>query len=83
MTAANIPSRGDKVVTSDGEQLGKIKEVSGDCFKIDAPMQPDYWLATDTIASTLSGEIMLNFTKDSLGKEKADGKEHHGVHRHN
>jgi len=83
MAATNIPIPGAKVVTSDGEQLGKVKEISGDCFKIDAPMQPDYWLASDTITSTIGGEVMLSFTKDSLRKEKAQGKEHHGVHRHN
>jgi rRNA processing protein Gar1 len=82
MATTNIPQLGARVVTSDGEQLGKIKEISGDCFQIDAPLQTDYWLASDTISSTLAGEILLNFTRDNLGREKAEGKEHHGVHRH-
>lgn len=35
------PTLGARVVTADGDELGKVKEVSGTCFKVDASMQPD------------------------------------------
>ena len=78
----SIPELGARVITSDGEQLGKVKDIAGGCFKIDAPLQKDYWLASDSIATTLGGEVMLTFTKDDLGKAKAEGEEHRGIHRH-
>ncbi len=44
--AVNTP-----VYSSDGEELGKVKEIRGRYFKVDAPMQPDYWLGMDAIGS--------------------------------
>lgn len=78
----SIPKIGSRVITSDGEQLGRVKDVHGECFKVDAPLQADYWLAADSIATTLAGEVMLTFSRDDLGKAKAEGKEHRGIHRH-
>jgi hypothetical protein len=49
MNYSGVPSVGTVVLTSDGSELGKVKEVMGDCFKVDAPMAPDYWLGIDTI----------------------------------
>jgi len=66
----------------DGDDLGRVKEISGDCFKIDAPMQPDYWLGIDTIDSTTAGEVRLRFNKGSLGDEKQPGPGHSGYHPH-
>jgi hypothetical protein len=40
---------GAEVYTTDGEKLGTIKEFRDTYFKVDASMQPDYWLRTDCI----------------------------------
>jgi hypothetical protein len=80
--SGSVPAVGTKVMTADGDELGKVKEIMGDCFKVDAPMQPDYWLGTDTIASTSTGEVRLRFTKGGLGEAKMDGPGHSGVHPH-
>ena len=77
------PVVGAPVVTADGDRIGKVKEVSGDCFKIDAPMQPDYWLGSDTIANVSGGEITLSLRKEDVGEVKVDRPEEHlGSHRH-
>jgi hypothetical protein len=73
---------GARVMTSDGDELGKVKEVAGTCFKVDASMQPDYWLANDTIADAAGSTIQLAIPKDQVGDAKLDGSEHRGVHRH-
>jgi hypothetical protein len=83
MQSSGIPTIGTRVVTIDGDELGKVKEVSGECFKVDAPMQPDYWLGLDMIDSTMSGEVRLRFTKGGLGEAKQDGPDHSGFHPHN
>jgi len=77
-----MPTLGARVVTSDGDELGKVKEVVGTCFKLDVSMQPDYWLGNDVIADATSMEVRLSIPKDRVGDAKLDGPEHSGVHRH-
>jgi len=83
------PTVGAEVVTSDGDKVGEVKEVSGSCFKVDAPMQPDYWLARDCIAGVSGDAVRLNMTRDRLGEMKLDGIDdasetgvHTGIHHH-
>jgi uncharacterized protein (TIGR02271 family) len=40
---------GQRVYSSDGSELGTVKEVRGAYFKVNAPMQPDYWLSTSSL----------------------------------
>jgi hypothetical protein len=63
---------GCPVFTSDGEQLGDVKEVSGDYFKVDAPMARDYWLSCDRVSSSADDRVVLNLTKDELGGYKLE-----------
>lgn len=80
---SNAVSIGSAVRTSDGKELGKVKEVVGGCFKVDAPMQPDYWLATDTVSGSSSdGGVTLRFDRKQLDDAKQEGPEHSGYHRH-
>lgn len=81
--SGSIPTVGAEVMTADGDTLGKVKEVSGSCFKVDAPMRPDYWLGTDCVAGSSAGAVRLTITKGQLGDAKEAGrKEHRGVHSH-
>jgi len=82
MNRMETPKVGTKVLTLDGDDLGKVKEISGDCFKVDAPMQPDYWLGVDMIADATPTEVHLRFTKGGLGEAKMDGPGHGGLHTH-
>lgn len=83
MASSSCPTVGTGVITADGDKLGKVKEVSGSCFKVDAPMQPDYWLGVDTVASAAGGVVKLTITKDRLGAAKYERKkDHHGFHPH-
>jgi len=88
MMGSHTPAVGTKVMTADGDELGTVKEVSGACFKVDAPMQPDYWLGEDSIASRTGASVSLRFSKASLGEtsleeQKQDRPGHTGYHRHN
>ncbi len=67
---------GQTVHTLDGDKIGEVKEVRGDYFKVDASMQPDYWLSCECIrGGAVAGEkVMLNFDKDKLGDMKVDEK---------
>ncbi len=82
MESGYTPTLGARVVTADGEEIGRVKEVSGACFKVDAPMQPDYWLGMDCVAVSSPGEVRLTVAKNELGDVKADAPDHQGSHRH-
>jgi sporulation protein YlmC with PRC-barrel domain len=81
--SGTMPIVGARVLTIDGQDLGEVKEVAGNCFKVDVTMQPDYWLGTDTVASAGATDVRLNITKDRVGDFKVDGPQHGGVHHHN
>ena len=66
----DIPT-GVEIFTADNERIGKVREVRGGSFKVDAPMQPDYWLPTRVVASTTADRVMMNFTHDHLGDFKS------------
>ena len=68
---------GAHVFTLDGDDLGKVKEVYGEFFKVDASMQPDYWLRTSCIRTASSGRVDLSFDKDHLGDFKVSDPEEH------
>ena len=61
---------GCTVVTRDGDELGTVKAVGAGVFKVDAPLQPDYWLSTALIASSATTTIVLTVAKDHLGDYK-------------
>lgn len=61
---------GAEVYTADGAKLGKVKEVSSDAFKVDAPMQPDYWLNNDTIDMATNQTVTISLSKVDLDQAK-------------
>ncbi len=80
--SGTMPSIGARVLTLDGNELGKVKDVASGCFQVDASMQPDYWLGTGTIASSTGTEVRLSIPKDRVGDLKLDGPEQGGGSRH-
>jgi hypothetical protein len=83
MNDSMMPVEGFNVMTADRERLGTVKEITGDCFKVDAPLAPDYWLGSDTIASINGENIMLRLRKDEVGERKMGMPDSHsGIHKH-
>jgi len=54
----NSQTIGQPVYSADGSELGTVKEVRGAYFKVDAPMQPDYWLRMDA-CQTSGGRLVV------------------------
>jgi hypothetical protein len=77
-----MPIIGANVITADGAELGKVKEFEGDCFKVDAPLQPDYWLAPDVIDTASPSTVQLLINRDELSKAIERGSDHKGYHVH-
>lgn len=77
------PRLGVRVFSADGDQLGTVSEVEGNCFKVDAPFQPDYWLSFDSVTDAMAGNVRLTSTLKLLEATAQDGFDHRGLHRHN
>ncbi|HEY7293587.1 MAG TPA: hypothetical protein VH916_01045 [Dehalococcoidia bacterium] len=61
---------GAHVYTLDGVDLGSVAETTPGAFKVDAPLQPDFWLSRDCIRLASAGEVRLAFDSDSLEAHK-------------
>jgi hypothetical protein len=61
---------GATVFTHDNDQLGTVREIRRDSFKVDVSMQPDYWLPLSCVATVTGTNISLDFDKDRLGDHK-------------
>lgn len=71
-TMQDIPI-GTTIFTRDGEELGRVKEVRGTAFKVDAPAQPDYWLPTSCLSTaSTAGRLLVDAVKDRIGDLKVD-----------
>lgn len=75
MIPGDTPSRGDAIFTVDEERLGTVREVTAGYFKVAAPLQRDYWLASDEILDFAEGRVRLAFRKDHLGDHVRDEPE--------
>ncbi len=54
------------VYTFDGERIGEVGEVRGRYFKVNAPMQPDYWLSTDLVQAAGNRRLTLLIDRNQL-----------------
>ena len=70
--ALNESMVGAAIYTEDGEELGILKEVRGRFFKVDAPMQPDFWLSDDCLGPTSGSDVRLRISKDRIGDYKTE-----------
>ncbi len=66
---------GTRVVTIAGDDLGTVKDVSGDCFQVNAPAAPDYWLGMDAVLESGERTVRLRVTGDRLDDLKRKGPE--------
>ncbi len=70
MVADIIP--GMRVVTADGVELGAIKESEPGRFKLNAPFQPDYWLAAALVAGCDGDTLTLSIDREHLAGHRQE-----------
>jgi hypothetical protein len=63
---------GCQVMSTDGEELGTVKQVEGNFFEVDAPVQPSFWLPTSAIASRMGQRVTLIFQQESLDHYRSE-----------
>ncbi|MGE0601086.1 MAG: DUF2171 domain-containing protein [Dehalococcoidia bacterium] len=83
MSTANelrMPDIDVPVYASDGGQVGHVREVHGDYFKIDVPMAMDFWLKRDFIADATPERVTLTLHRDEIHEHRLaePGLEHPG-----
>jgi hypothetical protein len=82
MPMDSMPRVGARVISRDDIELGTVKEVDADCFKIDAPMAADFWLGASMIERIEDGTVRLGVNNLTVDQLKGEGPEHTGFHRH-
>ena len=65
-------SEGQPVVTEDGQELGKVVGIEGQCIKVGATLSRDYWLHADSIVGVEDGAVCMCFAKQELNAYKLD-----------
>ena len=63
---------GQPIATSDGSDVGRVKEVQGGFFKVDAPMARDYWLSSAYVGSVDGPMVTLNLRSDEVSAHELD-----------
>jgi len=73
------PMRGQRVFTRDDKELGTVKTVVEDAFKVDAPRQRDYWLSFGSVLSIDDDMVIMDFDAEVLESYKLDDPGGHVV----
>jgi hypothetical protein len=63
---------GAHVYTLDGADLGTVADSTPRAFKVDAPLEPDFWLSRDCIRLASSEEVRVDFNRDDLDARKLE-----------
>jgi len=63
---------GTRVYSQDGAKIGKVKEVRGKAFKIEAGLfKRDYWLPAESVAEAVPDvAVTLGVDKNQIGTHK-------------
>lgn len=69
------PEMGQLVSTRDGHELGVVKELRDDAFKVDVAMKRDYWLSVGSILSMTGDGIVMDFDEETLDAYELDEPE--------
>jgi hypothetical protein len=71
-TATQLESAvGKAIFTSDGESIGRVREVHGGYFAVDRRMAPDYWLSAVYIRS-IDEVVYLSIPSSEVDEHKLD-----------
>ena len=60
------PPIGSLVYSSDGIELGRVKDLESGCFKLDVQFAPDWWLACGTIEHEEHGTFIIRLTLEEI-----------------
>jgi len=64
------PEVGARVVTLDGEPIGKIKDIQGSYFKVDVRWGRDFWLNFDELHECTPERVSLVLVKNQVNDYK-------------
>lgn len=70
MLASTDLEIGARVMSADGKQLGRVKEIGEDRFKVDAHLRPDFWLGVRYVEYAKDGIVQMNVTRENAGAAK-------------
>ena len=63
---------GAVVVSGDGRQLGIVKELADDRFKVERKVFPDYWLGMEYVDHAGDGLVQMILTGEGIHAARVD-----------
>jgi hypothetical protein len=63
---AFVLHEGERVLTADGHEIGRVKEFTGAHFKVDVRWRKDFWLETGLVTGIDGDTVMLNVVRDDI-----------------
>ncbi len=63
---------GSAVYTSDGDRIGRVKELRGAYFRVGTVSQDTYWLRRDAVSMATRRGVMLKLDSAHLDKSMLD-----------
>ena len=66
-----------RVLTNDGTEVGKVKQVEPNAFLVNAPRQFDFWLSAEIVAAASAEKLDLAIGDSDLGAYKMDNPHDH------
>lgn len=73
------PRVGQRILTRNGDELGAVKDVREDTFKVDAPRKRDYWLSFGSVLSIDDDMVVMDFDAEVLESYQLDEPDAHVV----
>src|SRR2546423_582817 len=66
---------GRTILSQDGQNIGRLKDIRGNAFLVDSPLHPDFWLPEDCILSVGDRSIHISIPSDLVGDYMMDPPE--------
>jgi hypothetical protein len=73
----------NRVITADGHDIGRVKQIAESCFEVDVSLHHDYWINAAEIESSKGNTVHVRLLKAGLdGVEPRVDPAHEGAHLH-
>ena len=73
---------GDRVITPEGREMGRVTEIGDTCFRIGTKGKRAFWLPKEAIGERRKGILSLSVGQDQLDETQVRAEEHRGAHSH-
>lgn len=83
MPGAHEINLNNRVISADGHDIGRVKQISESCFQVDVSLHHDYWINAAEIESSEGNAVHVRLLKAGFDDvEPRVDPDHEGAHLH-